>query len=270
MIVTDLPMSSVYRRIEGARPLVSERVAAIKESIQKVGQINPIHVRRCVRSDGPKKIDAYEIVAGGHRFEALWQLNAETISAVVLDGDGLQQRLIEIAENLHRAELTALERAEQIAEWVELTGEQVAQLAPPAGGRQPRNEGIRAASRELGIERTEAQRAVKVASLSPEAKAEAIKSGLDGNQSVLLAAAKADDDVIFLRQEHARREAEKARKEAEKHNKDTDRVIALTEAEEFAGWIMARTDINEMPTIISWLEGTRAKDVIAAMRRAAA
>ena len=269
MIVQDLPMAAVYRRIEGARPLVSERVEAIKSSIARVGQLNPIHVRRCTRTDGPKKIDAYEIIAGGHRFEAMWQLNRETISAVVLDEDSVQQRLVEIAENLHRAELTALERSEQIAEWVELTGEVIGQVAQKPFGGRPEG-GISAASRELGIERTEARRAVKVASLSPEAKAEAIKTGLDDKQSVLLAAANADDDVIFLRQEHARREAEKARKEAEKLNKDTDRVIALTEAEQFAGWLMARTDLSEMPTIISWLEGTKAKDVIAAMRRAAA
>lgn len=267
MIVQDLPMAAVYRRIEGARPLVSERVEAIKSSIARVGQLNPIHVRRCTRTDGPKKIDAYEIIAGGHRFEAMWQLNRETISAVVLDEDSVQQRLIEIAENLHRAELTALERSEQIAEWVELTGAK-AQLAPLKPGRP--DQGINATARELGIDRTEAQRAVKVASLSQEAKEEAIKAGLDDKQSVLLAAAKADDDVIFLRQEHARREAEKARKEAEKLNKDTDRVIALTEAEQFASWLMERTDLSEMPTIISWLEGTKAKDVIAAMRRAAA
>lgn len=46
-------------------------------------------------------------------------------------------RLWEIAENLHRAELTVQERAEHIAEWVRLTGEKVAQLAPPSGGVQP-------------------------------------------------------------------------------------------------------------------------------------
>lgn len=269
MIVQDLPMAAVYRRIEGARPLVSERVEAIKSSIARVGQLNPIHVRRCTRTDGPKKIDAYEIIAGGHRFEAMWQLNRETISAVVLDEDSVQQRLVEIAENLHRAELTALERSEQIAEWVELTGSSLSQLATNSA-REGRPGVISAASRELGIGKDEAHRAVKVASLSPEAKEEAIKTGLDDKQSVLLAAAKADDDVIFLRQEHARREAEKARKEAEKLNKDTDRVIALTEAEQFAGWLMERTDLSEMPTIISWLEGTKAKDVIAAMRRAAA
>ena len=59
-----------------------------------------------------------------------------------------------------RALLTVLERSEHIAEWVRLTDEKnkVAQLAPPAGGKQPRDKGINAAARELGIDRTEAQR----------------------------------------------------------------------------------------------------------------
>jgi ParB family chromosome partitioning protein len=181
-------MAAVYRRIEGARPLVSERVEAIKSSIARVGQLNPIHVRRCTRTDGPKKIDAYEIIAGGHRFEAMWQLNRETISAVVLDEDSVQQRLVEIAENLHRAELTALERSEQIAEWVDLTGDSFAHVAQnPKGGRPGV---LSAAVRELGIDRTDAQRSVKVANLHPEAKSVAVAVGLDDNRAALLEAAR--------------------------------------------------------------------------------
>jgi len=39
--------------------------------------------------------------------------------------------LREIAENLHRAELTELGRADHIAKWVRMTGEKLkAQLAP--------------------------------------------------------------------------------------------------------------------------------------------
>jgi hypothetical protein len=67
--------------------------------------------------------------------------------------------------HLHRADLTALERKKQIAEWVRLT-EQKAQVAPieskRADGRGHRKKGgINAAVRELGIDRTEAQRAVR-------------------------------------------------------------------------------------------------------------
>lgn len=47
--------------------------------------------------------------------------------------------------------------------------------APHARGRE--SKGINAASRDLGIDRTEAQRSVKVASLTPEAKQAAIDAG---------------------------------------------------------------------------------------------
>jgi hypothetical protein len=56
------------------------------------------------------------------------------------------------------------------------------------GGR-PKS-GINKASRELGIDKNEAYRAVKIASLTPEAKKVAVEVGLDDNKSGLLAAAK--------------------------------------------------------------------------------
>ena len=48
------------------------------------------------------------------------------------------------------------------------------------------------AARELGIEQTAAKRAVKIDSLTPEAKVAAVELGLDDNQSALLQAAKAE------------------------------------------------------------------------------
>jgi ParB family chromosome partitioning protein len=61
-----------------------------------------------------------------------------------------------------------------------------AQLAPShTGGRA--DKGINAATRQLGIDRTDAQRAVKVDELTPEAKQTAREVGLDDNQSALLA-----------------------------------------------------------------------------------
>lgn len=74
-----------------------------------------------------------------------------------------------ISENLRRADLTQLQRKEQIAEWIKLTDEN-----KPAGVRQVYggrgNEGgLAAAAREIGVKRTSAQEAIKVASLSDEA-----------------------------------------------------------------------------------------------------
>ncbi len=60
--------------------------------------------------------------------------------------------------------LTVAERAENIAEWVRITGEklaqQPAQVAPPVRkhGHAQAPAGINAAVRDLGIDRTEAQR----------------------------------------------------------------------------------------------------------------
>lgn len=75
-----------------------------------------------------------------------------------------------------------------------MTGDQSAQHAPieskRADGRGHRGEsGINAATRELGIDRTEAQRAVKIDSLTDEAKQAARDTGLERNQKALLQAA---------------------------------------------------------------------------------
>ncbi|MDE2582761.1 MAG: ParB N-terminal domain-containing protein [Rhodospirillales bacterium] len=136
-------------------------------------------------------------MAGRHRVEAARKLGWTEIEAVVRECDETDARLWEIAENLHRAELTAQERAEHIAEWVRLRGEKVGQLIPP-GGRQPNDQGIRKAARELPVagdtdeaKRKNVERAVKIAAIAPEAKEAARAAGLDDNQSALLAVARA-------------------------------------------------------------------------------
>lgn len=99
-------------------------------------------------------------------------------------------RLWEICENLHRAELTVLERDGLVAEWVELTGENFGATCAENKGRGRPQSGVNNASRQLDIERTDVQRALKVASLSPEAQDKAREAGLDDNRSALLEAAK--------------------------------------------------------------------------------
>ena len=86
-------------------------------------------------------------------------------------------RLWEISENLHRCELTVQERADHIAEWVKLTKEKLGQSAQVSNervvGGRGKEGGLSAAVRDLGIDRTEARRAVKIASITPEARAAA-------------------------------------------------------------------------------------------------
>ncbi len=180
---------------ERLRPLNDESVAALVESIQRIGLQTPIAVRWRDDEDGGQ---TPVLVAGRHRREAALRLGLDFVDCVVFD-DEIEARLWEIAENLHRAELTALQRSEHIAEWVRLTVSS-AQVAPVKSRRADGRggvvgEGINAATRELHIDRTEAQRAVKIDGLSPEAKRAAREAGLEDNQRALLQAAKAAPEL---------------------------------------------------------------------------
>lgn len=188
-------------RVDGVYPLPNRRpvnpatVDCLVQSIEKLGLLSPITVR--FRDDvdipGEGRVDGVAIlVAGHHRLEAVKRLGWSHILAVVMDDDDISARLVEIAENLHRAELTALERDEQIAEWLRLSeakGVSSQAGTKPQGGRP--QSGVRAASREIGVSKSTAHRAVQVDSLSPEAKKAAVELGMDDNRSALLAAAKA-------------------------------------------------------------------------------
>ena len=111
-------------------------------------------------------------VAGLHRLEAAKSLGLVEINCVIVEMDETDRRLWEIAENLHRSELTVLERSEHVAEWKRLTEKKesivLAQLAPKIPGRP--EGGMSAAARELGLERTQLHRSVKIDSITDEAK----------------------------------------------------------------------------------------------------
>jgi ParB-like chromosome segregation protein Spo0J len=166
---------------EGRRELNAESVAKLADSIEKAGLRHPVTVRR--------RNGAYILVAGRHRIEACKQLGLDHISASIATMTEEESRLWEIAENLHRAELTKLERDENLAEWIRITERVSAQVAAKPQGGRPEG-GIRAASRELGIDEDDGRRAVKVASISDEAKEAARDAGIDDNRSALLAVAK--------------------------------------------------------------------------------
>ena len=64
----------------------------------------------------------------------------------------------------HRGELTALQRSEQVARWVELTGGKQGVVSAQHAQKLGRPEGgISAATRELGIQRDDARRSIAVA-----------------------------------------------------------------------------------------------------------
>jgi hypothetical protein len=98
-------------------------------------------------------------------------------------------------------ELSKLERAEQIDEWLKLLEEETsAQLAQKTGPGRPES-GVSVAARELGIDRDAARSAQAIASLQAEVKSAAQELGLGNNQSALSAAA----DPITSLEKYAKR-----------------------------------------------------------------
>jgi phage N-6-adenine-methyltransferase len=183
---------AVWERFRKSPP-DRERVARLANSFEAVGQLQPIRV-----SSGNR------LIFGLHRLEAAKVLGWTTIDAEIVEAEEIDQRLMEISENLHRADLTALERDEHVAEWIRLTeakfqsspepeSDKLSQSATVSKGGRGNEGGIRAAARELGIDKDDAHRAAKVAGLSDEAKEAAREVGLDDNRSALLDAAKEKD-----------------------------------------------------------------------------
>ena len=180
---------SVGTRMRDVDPDIVKR---LKGSIEQIGLQNPISV--WAHPDGSTAV----LVAGLHRYAASKELGHKEVMCCFVDMDEMEQKLWEIAENLHRAELTQDERREHIAMWIKLTEEKLQSHhdggieSKRADGKGHRPEGgIEAAARELGIAPTTAHRAVKAESLPADAKAIADEAGL-GTVARAKAASKMD------------------------------------------------------------------------------
>ena len=180
-------------KIEGKRRTLNpEKLNGLMQSIPIMGLQDPITVRVVKRDEGWGK---WHLVTGFHRLEAMKRMGETKIPCFVMKGDERDARMWEISENLHRAELTALEHDEQAAEWVRLTAADQpfsGQNVQKKGRGRPQG-GISEAARKLPVKgkthaakRKTVARAIKVDSILPEAKEAAKKAGLDNSRSSLL------------------------------------------------------------------------------------
>jgi uncharacterized ParB-like nuclease family protein len=165
--------SKVGKRLRGLDP---KEIVPLSDGIEKIGLLDPITVREADNGE-------FVLVFGLHRLEAFKRLGRLKIPCRVVQIDARTSRLWELSENLHRVELTVLQRSEQTAEWIQLTADQLAeqpksdvsaQIDPKPQGGRPEG-GIRAAARELGVDRNKARRAMKLLEKIPQRFA--MKSG---------------------------------------------------------------------------------------------
>ena len=120
----EVPIASVTPNPRQPRTHFDEEsLAGLTASITELGVLQPILVRRL-------ESDRFELIAGERRWRASKRAGLQTIPVVVRDADTdaelLEQALV---ENLHRADLNAMEEAaayQQLVEDFGMTQEQVA------------------------------------------------------------------------------------------------------------------------------------------------
>jgi ParB/RepB/Spo0J family partition protein len=107
---------------ERHRALADEAVDRLVASIREAGLINPISVRIVdeMEVDGDLTAGVPVLVAGRHRLEAVKRLGWSHVDCIEIDDDQLKAEMWEIAENLHRLDLTKDQRDEHIRRYAEL------------------------------------------------------------------------------------------------------------------------------------------------------
>lgn len=117
------------------RPLVTSEVDRLSASIRSIGLIQPVTVRESVVVHGTAE-KGWQIVAGHHRVAACRALGWTEIDALVIEDAGhLQSELIEIDENLCRAELTASQRTKYTARRKQIWEAMNPETKPDTGGQ---------------------------------------------------------------------------------------------------------------------------------------
>jgi ParB family chromosome partitioning protein len=170
--------------------------------MNQIGLRMPISVR--------ERNGSFQLVAGRHRLEAATKLGWNRIDAVVMH-DKLDRRIWHNAENLDRAELTVLERAEAVTQRANDVAEKVAQSAQ-RGGRQPHDKGVSKAAKAIGVSRDDVRRSKKIAAISPKAKEAAVEAGLADNERALLKVASESSPKAQARVVHNLAKAKRASK----------------------------------------------------------
>jgi hypothetical protein len=209
------------------RPTHADKVVELVRSIRTLGlQAAPVVIEREGR---------FKLVSGRHRLEALRVLGYEEAPVRIVGFDDLQARLWRISENLHRNELTALQRAEQIAEYARLmsgqpedqkevqveSDDEKEPQAPASESEKVRHGGAvggrgnegghRATARDLGVPEQTIRRATQIAGITPKAKEAALGAGIGDNQSALLKVASyADEDQVEAVAKISKARAERA------------------------------------------------------------
>ena len=127
----ELPIAQVRPNARQPRQVFEEEaLAELVHSIQEVGLLQPVVVRRTGE-------DAYELIMGERRWRASQQAGRDTIPAIVRETDDDDMLRDALLENLHRSQLNPLEEAAAYGQLLEDFGCTHEELAQRIGRSRP-------------------------------------------------------------------------------------------------------------------------------------
>ncbi|WP_426364847.1 ParB/RepB/Spo0J family partition protein [Streptomyces sp. E-08] len=128
---TELPIDAIVPNRHQPREIFDEdALAELVTSIKEVGLLQPVVVRKL-------DADRYELVMGERRLRASTTAGLERIPAIVRDTDDEKMLLDALLENLHRAQLNAIEEAHAYEQLLKDFGCTHDQLAERIGRSRP-------------------------------------------------------------------------------------------------------------------------------------
>jgi len=150
---------------ERHRALSDDAVSRLAGSMKDIGLLQPVTVRIVdeMMLDGDLTAGVPVLVAGGHRLAAARQLGWSHVDCVEVADDDVTAELCEIAENLHRHDLTKDQRDQHIRRYAELlqSRQNVAIESKRDDGRGHRPEGPASViARETGLSKRTVERAL--------------------------------------------------------------------------------------------------------------
>lgn len=209
-------------------------VAGLKDSIARLGLINPITVRRHP-SWGPK---TYDILAGHHRVQAMAENGSTTISAIITSTREKRSSSLTSSENLHRKHLSVLARSLLLADYIAAEATVLGVRNAKRLSTRERNKiakRIMPASKSSGSLRKAISRGIAISRLSPKARHAAVELQLENNQRALLAAAKepADQQYQKLRElAEAQKITKRTKTESQKRQHSDESVSTSPDVED--------------------------------------
>jgi ParB-like nuclease domain len=187
--VTWIPIDTIKVDVANRRPIIPGVVKTLVAGIPKDGLRTPLTVRLVG--------GVAHLITGFQRLEALKILGLDQAPCVTIRGRGPAQRW-QIVENVHRGELTKLQRANQTASLLALTenteeisGEKVQKKKPgrPEGGDAKAAREVNVRGKTVDAKRKNIAEDRKISDIHEDAQQALVDAGLDNNGKALRAVA---------------------------------------------------------------------------------